>query len=300
MTLTIYACPKAFTGHFATIQWNAIRSWTLLEPKPRIVLLGSDSGVGEAARELGVEQVESLPRSEFGTPLVPGIFQHIRELTAGGTAAYVNADIMLLPEFTAAVSRLSALRSFLMIGRRWNLDIDERLDFGSGWADALRAEVAARGELYGPRGIDYFVFPPRLFGTIPPFALGRTWWDNWVLIEAVRRGAKLVDATADVTVVHQNHDYPAEWNIAKDRNWWLKGAESEINRSLGGYPRWRPAFGTAQADLRLEGGTLVPSRVGLIGRLDRFVRTRPALWSGRQEIERFFTRAGKRLRRRLS
>ena len=50
--LTIFAIPKAFRGHTATIQRNAITSWTMLHPRPEILLFGNESGTEEICREL--------------------------------------------------------------------------------------------------------------------------------------------------------------------------------------------------------------------------------------------------------
>jgi hypothetical protein len=74
-------------------------------------------------------------------------------------------------------------------------------------------------------GIDYFVFPKDLWGTIPPFALGRAYWDNWLLYAARRRRAVVVDATPVVLAVHQEHAY-------FDNQ--LQGAESRRNWDLVG------------------------------------------------------------------
>ena len=42
---------------------------------------------------------------------------------------------------------------------------------------------------------------------IPPFALGRWYWDNWLVYRARRLGGALIDASACVMAIHQNHDY---------------------------------------------------------------------------------------------
>jgi hypothetical protein len=81
------------------------------------------------------------------------------------------------------------------------------LVFDGGWEARLRAAVARDGELAIPGAIDYFVFSRGLFGTLPPFAVGRIEWDQWLLFHARARGAPLIDATAAVLAVHQNHDY---------------------------------------------------------------------------------------------
>jgi hypothetical protein len=42
---------------------------------------------------------------------------------------------------------------------------------------------------------------------MPPLAIGRFWWDNWLLWKARSLGAPVLDATTVVTAIHQNHDY---------------------------------------------------------------------------------------------
>src|SRR6267142_2740828 len=41
----------------------------------------------------------------------------------------------------------------------------------------------------------------------PPFVIGRPGWDNWLVWHARQSGARVVDATAVVQAIHQNHDY---------------------------------------------------------------------------------------------
>jgi hypothetical protein len=57
--ITLITCPKPFRGHSKIIQRNAIKSWTLLEPKPEILLMGDDEGTAEAAAEFGARHVRT-------------------------------------------------------------------------------------------------------------------------------------------------------------------------------------------------------------------------------------------------
>ena len=61
--------------------------------------------------------------------------------------------------------------------------------------------------MYPAGGSDIFVYPRGLLRAVPPFAIGRGYWDNWLLYEARRIGADLMDVTAAVTAVHQIHTY---------------------------------------------------------------------------------------------
>ena len=72
--LSLFTTAKPFLGHPGIIQRNALASWSLLRPRPEILLLGDEEGYGEAARESGAERIPELERNEFGTPLVSGLF----------------------------------------------------------------------------------------------------------------------------------------------------------------------------------------------------------------------------------
>lgn len=206
--LTLFAIPKPFAGHISVIQRNAIASWTRLEPRPQILLFGDEAGTAETAHELGVCHVPQVTCNEFGTPLLSDVLAQAERQASSGLLCYVNADIILMGDFMRAVQQTAAvLPRFLLAGRRWNLDVNEPLDFMPDWQKCLRTEAETRGELFLTGAIDYFCFPHGLFGDVPPFAIGRTVWDNWLLWRAHASGAALVDATPSVLAVHQNHHY---------------------------------------------------------------------------------------------
>lgn len=206
--LTVFALPKAFSGHFDIIQRNAIRSWMQLSPKCEAILVGDDDGTAEAATEFGLRYLPVIERNEFGTPLLPSVFGAAEQAAADSWLCYVNADIILLDDFLPAVQRvLAQMPKSLLVGGRWDLDVKEPLAFNNGWQAELRARVNRSGRLRSHGAIDYFVFPRGLFGEIPPFAIGRTIWDQWLIYRAVSQNVPVVDLTKMVQVVHQNHAY---------------------------------------------------------------------------------------------
>jgi hypothetical protein len=208
MDLTLFTIPKPFCGHAGIIQTNAIRSWTLLEPAPQIILLGEEEGTRQAAQQFGLLHSPHVARNKFGTPLLDSLFDEAQRLADHEWLCFVNADIILLADFLPAVERVRrGTDGSLMIGRRWDLDVTGHMAFEAGWENKLRAEVARRGKLLPAWGSDYFVFPKGLWQSIPPFAIGRLAYDNWLFFGALRSGAPLVDATTAVMAVHQNHDY---------------------------------------------------------------------------------------------
>ena len=191
--LTLFTAPKAFRGHIGVIQRNAIRSWTLLGEGCRVIVFGDEEGTAEAARDLGVEHVLEVERNEYGTPLVSDLFRQAWLRSRYEVMCYVNADIVFLSDFRKAVARVAGLRrEFLLVGRRWNVDWTEPLEFDPGWEERLRSHVREHGTLYKPSGIDYFVHPRGLWPQIPPFAVGRAAWDNWMVYGARRVGARVI------------------------------------------------------------------------------------------------------------
>jgi hypothetical protein len=230
--LTIFSIPKPFRGHIEVIQRNAIQSWARLGHGCEVLLFGDEDGTGRVAEEYGATWVPDVRRNRYGTPLLDAVFAHSGAVARNGLLCYVNADIILLGDFLRAVRQVRQHR-FLMVGQRWDLDLRVPYDFGRpGWEGELRQQVAARGALHPPSGSDYFVFRKgdRL-GELPPFAVGRPGWDNWLIYRARTLNAAVIDATRVTTVIHQNHDY-AHVPQRTDDGW--EGPEADENRRLMG------------------------------------------------------------------
>jgi hypothetical protein len=253
--LTIFTVPKPFRGHIGIIQRNAVRSWLLLRPACEIILLGNDCGTKEVAEEFGIQNIPDIARNEYGTPLVSSAFQLAENAARHTLLCYINADIILFDDFMEAVKSVARRkRRFLMVGQRWDLEVTDPLDFSEGWQLELREKILNSADMHPPTGIDYFVFPRGAIRKIPPFALGRTVWDNWLLYRARSRGVPLIDATQAVMAVHQNHDYSHLRN-GVDEAW--TGVEAQRNLSLaGGYEH---VYTLQDATLLLTGDGLVPA-----------------------------------------
>jgi hypothetical protein len=207
--LTIFSAPKPFTNpHIALIQRNAIRSWLSLGPQVEVILLGNETGLAETAAELGVMHLPDVACTPGGTPLVSSMFDLARRNSTSALLACVNADILLLPDVhLGALAAAGQARQFLIIGQRWDLDVREPLDFSPGWPERLREHATAQGKLHRATGSDYFIFPRDCFTDMPAFAIGRAGWDNWMIYAGRRSGWPVIDATPDIFIIHQNHDY---------------------------------------------------------------------------------------------
>jgi hypothetical protein len=207
--LTIFTAPKPFVDpHIDLIQHNAIRSWLQMGNDVEVFLMGDDLGIADAAHELQVKHVPDVKRNEQGTPLISSIFNRANDLSQANLLMFINTDLLLFPETKDLALELQKdVPEFMLIGQRYDLDIDQKLEFSNTWPQKLRDDVQQGGRLHPLGGSDYFIFPRGLFHTIPNFAVGRAGWDNWMIYHGITQGWQVVDATPSLIVIHQNHDY---------------------------------------------------------------------------------------------
>ena len=231
--LTIFSTPKPFEGHINIIQRNAIQSWLLLSSEIEVILIGDDPGTAEAAREFSIRHVKQVERNGGGAKYLSSVFNQAQKLARHEIVAYVNCDIILMSDFLIAARQVSLWgRKFLMVGRRWEIDMSEPWEFlSSDWEDRLRNHVLARGKRRTQHAIDYFVFPRGMYREIPPLVIGRFWWDHWLIWQARSTPVPVVDVTPKVLAVHQNHDYA--YHPQGLHGVWY-GHEAQANRQVAG------------------------------------------------------------------
>jgi hypothetical protein len=296
--ITLFSVPKPLKGEFRRIQENAVGSWRALGSKVEILLLGDEPGVADLAARMNARHLPELTRNEFGTPQVDAIFRRGEAAAREPILCYINADIILGSGFLKAVGIAAGVRGrFLIVGQRWNLKVEDPIDYSDpAWEDKLRDRVRAGGRLEDPSGIDYFIFRKGLWPEIPPFALGRTMWDNWLILRARQRRAAVVDATESIWVVHQNHGY-AHHPQGAEGVW--KGPEAQRNERLAG-GSFR-LFTILDATHHLSGGRIERFRDATHRERERYMLpalSKPAAWAMR--IWQGVSRAAHRLRVRLA
>ena len=189
------------------IQRNAIQSWTLL-PEVEVILLGEETGLAEAARELGVKHLPQVERNANGVPLISSMFKLARENSQSNLLCIINADMVLMPDFVEAARKSRMLRDkYVLLSQRWDYDITSPINCAPGWESQLREAVRKQNQLHRPAGSDFFLFPKACYADIPNFVIGRAGWDNWMIYKARQEGWAVIDCTPSVMIVHQNHDY---------------------------------------------------------------------------------------------
>jgi hypothetical protein len=172
-----------------------------------------------------------MERNEYGTPLISSMFTIAQNVSTNEILCYANSDIIFINDLTKTVKNIT-IRPFLMVGQRTDIDINYSIDFKNPeWENQLGKQVSKEGILLPPYGIDYFVFVRGMYNTIPPFAVGRPGWDNWMIYWARHEKIPVIDSTKVVTAIHQNHNY---LHHPQDRKGVFKGPEAVMNIGLLG------------------------------------------------------------------
>jgi hypothetical protein len=205
--ITIFTAPKAMRGDADRIQRNAIGSWLRLDPDVQVILVGDDPGVADAARELGAEHFGGVEPNEHGTPRLDLVFAAARDHARHRLLCFANADIVLGTDFAVAARKLDArFGKFLAVGESWDAPLNLDLSFDGRW-EAQVGDVLAQARRRGAGALDFFLYTDDLFRELPPFAIGRIGFDNWLVWKAAADGAAVVDVTRAVKPLHQRHDY---------------------------------------------------------------------------------------------
>jgi len=233
--ITFFTIPKPFKGIYDIIQKNALLSWQQLVPECEIIIFGDDSSVIEYSNKIDVKCISSFKSNKYGTPLLNDIWATAKTTASNRLLCYINTDIILFPDFPEKISKIN-LSEFLIAGRRWDIELTELLNYNSNWEKIIFKKVKNEGILHYESGVDYFLFPKYLAPDMPEFAIGRGWWDNWLLYYFKSRLIPIIDGT-EILTVHQNHDYSHV--KSKNKNTTRKGVEREHNGVLAKLKYWQ-------------------------------------------------------------
>lgn len=258
--LSFITTAKPFTGHSAIIQRNALKSWTLLDRNVEVILFGDDQGAAAIAQEFGLRHESYVQRNESGSKRLDFMLQRAQSIATHDLLCYINCDIILMDDFRRALQRVKTAHSrFLMVGRRWDMDICNSCDFSQPeWPSRLRTVAQQNGSRRTPDWIDYFVFTRGLYRQdMPPFVVGRVGWDNWLVWTILDAGHPVVDVSAHVLAVHQNHDY--SYHPLGARGVWGDEESGQNYRLAGGWNHLR-TIADATEVLRAGGLRSNPSR----------------------------------------
>lgn len=235
-TITIFAVPKPFGSETDLIQRNAIRSWARLQPQVEVLLIGNEPGIAEAAADLGVRHSPELEFNESGTPLVSSAFEIARRESSTPYLCYCNSDVILMQDFVRAIRLLDETKTFdqfVAFGQRTDLKVEHEIGFEQpDQIQRLLDHCQSNGRLSSNVCKEYFVFDRELYQNLPPFAIGRGNWDNWMIHSAKKQQLPVVSLSNLVTAIHQAHGY-SHSGLGRFRSY-VSGDEARENMRLAG------------------------------------------------------------------
>ena len=192
--ITFLTSFKPFVGDDALRQRQALLSWLALDDDVEVMVFGRAEGLEAVVGEPALVHYPDVDCIDGRLPRADAIFEIAQEHGRHELQAYVNADIILGPDFLRALLNVPFPR-FLMVGATWRADI---------WADAevripddlaqFRTRALAHGRVLGT-GADFFAYRRGSLCGLPPLAVGAVAWDNYMIGHCRRRGVPVVDAT---------------------------------------------------------------------------------------------------------
>lgn len=200
--ITFFTVPRPFgvvdSFDYGKIQTNAIKSWRMICPDCDIIAFGDDDSVKAACKELNVKHIPGVKCDGSGVPSLDCVFDIVKKRSRFDALCYCNTDVILVGEIKKI---LKAIRfdKYMLIGRRY--DCSESIDIDN----MDLTDTISKSKWHAITGVDYFVFKKDLYPEVKPFLVGRFTWDNWLVYEASRLGAIIIDCTNIITAIHQNH-----------------------------------------------------------------------------------------------
>jgi hypothetical protein len=180
-------------------------------------LFGDDEGAAEVCAELGLRHEPQVTRHESGAKFLDSIFNRAREIATNEYLCFSNCDIVLTDDFRVAFAKALAWRkTFLLVARRWDLDVTHSIDFSDlPSVRNLRALAVEGGLQQDENWIDFFLFRKEQYIGMPPLIVGHCYWDNWMIWRALSDGVDVLDASDFVVPIHQNHGYNPKFGRSK-------------------------------------------------------------------------------------
>ncbi len=206
--ITILSSPKPWAGLSSKNQQNAIISWLALHQDVQVILYGDAPGTADACERFGVVHVSDIHGSPQGIPYFGAIAEHAAIHGKHDIQCYVNCDILFGKSLLNAIHSIR-YEKYLVIGQR--IDLTEGVSLDVTKQDYLTRlkTLASEGKavLHPPAGSDYFLFRRGTWDGLPEIVIGRGGYDNALISHCLRRSIPVIDASFDIKLFHQYHNY---------------------------------------------------------------------------------------------
>ena len=217
--VTIFASPKDLGKQRdpwkQANQRRTFECWSRLAARSTVVFT-QDPATAEAARaqHLRVDAKFAL-HPQYGQPTYKALFDRAFAVGATDIVIYTNGDIFytrsLLETVASVHSAATRMQTppykFMVVGQRVNLELtDQSFAWQTDW-EAQVLDLAEQGVPFQADAEDYFAISRALWEEIhvPPFVVGGSAFDNWLVSRAIRTGHLIVDGSLTAVAVHINH-----------------------------------------------------------------------------------------------
>ncbi|CAN8075050.1 unnamed protein product [Agarophyton chilense] len=244
-SLHFFTSPKPFVGTDNDAQIRAIKSWTQLNPRPRITLLGDGAGYARVCAKYRLHHERNIDHSFLQVPMLNSML-HVINSSSAEIVVFLNADILLFDDFLYAVRKLQTdfAPGWLGIAARWDV-FSTPYRPNSLLRRSMRQQAVKKarseGTLHTYGGIDLWVWDtspgPLLKATVPKFIFGRGRYDNWLTHQSIIEGWRsVVDLSEAVTLVHVTHNYHLVKGVRTSENqFWSDGSREKFETFINSY-----------------------------------------------------------------
>jgi len=199
--LTIATMVRPFEGEFLEIQRNCLLNW--VELSDDVILVGdTEAGAADMAKDF---ECRLLPcrRNAEGVKLVNDVIKVVMENAREEWILFTGAETRYTSKVGLAIN--GAIEANLGDNV---LIVGQRHDVLPGKPPSLRHGGC----------IEYFLFHGDPWGDLPEFAAGRPGYDNCLVWKAVDNGVPVIDATAVIRAMHQDHGSRHRTGVLAKRN----------------------------------------------------------------------------------
>jgi len=208
-SITLFTIPQAFENQYDLIQYQAIKSWTLLNPKPDIFLLGNAPGVASTTNELGLYHIPNIAQHNS----ISDIAKWLDRIINNTILVYINPSVILTEDFTQTIQEVYDNQDhFLLTGQSRTIQTTDAIDFNdTQWQHQLRTMADKQAMPQGQLQNIYWVFTKQLLKQLCVLAPNvESSWEKQLLYAALRKYYPIIDGSPMITPFLQTSKKPVQ------------------------------------------------------------------------------------------
>jgi hypothetical protein len=225
MNVVFVTVPRSFKHPYLNSQINMLNAIRNFNPESKVVLYSDDEGVYEFAESnycIAPKRVDKIGK----LPLVNSALKYTADLFPDSCICFINSDILVMANLMPLISYVNNTKFkelFVLTAYRKEANISSFLTDGD--LDALRTDSSLKKGRH--HAMDIFILPASLIENLnmPAYRVGRIGWDSWIAGKTRKLGLALIDISAVVRIVHQDHPQNHDktgWNTLWD-DWYSHG-----------------------------------------------------------------------------